>query len=141
MTDDPASWHPILYVVLTVLIIIIIYALYRILEFFLPVSIKLTYRIFRKGRKEFDHYFPKLWALIKRTIDREDTVVKQEVHHHYTPQYDQSNKTQNITDSVYLTREVGQTTDTCVGRCSGCGNEIKSGWKVCPICTQPIEYR
>jgi len=136
--DDPASWHPMIYVLLTVLVIIIIYSLFKILEFFLPISIRLSIRIFRKGRREFNHYFPKLWSVIKGAVDREDKVMKQEVHHHYTPQYDQSKKTQHITDSVYLSREVGQRTNGFISRCSGCGNEVQSGWKVCPVCTRPI---
>jgi len=145
-------------IIFTIIVIIVVF---RILEFYMPRITQLIHRTTPKLHHEVDDFIENLWGMIWGTVKPEQKVVKQEIHHHYSPQYDHSQHSQNIhkttnisnsqtiSDSVYYSKgqtagggdspgripEVGISEEE--GSCSNCGTALQEGWNVCPVCANP----
>lgn len=61
--------------------------------------------------------------------------VKQEIHHHYAPQYDQSQTIGEMKDSVLIKRDGG----TASPACPACGKPVEVGWNVCQFCLAELK--
>jgi len=100
----------------------------------------------------------------RKKEDSKPQIIKQEIHYHYAPQYDQSKSetiTEHITDSVYYKKDPEKLAGKKVGdfetgekdeerpldvekeevrnTCPECGAAVKPGWKICPKCTASLE--
>lgn len=165
--NESEPLYVVLYVVMSIvgiiLSLLILYVLFRLLEIYMPRIIAFFKRTMPKLQQEFDELIDNIMDLVPGSADRERREVKQEIHHHYVPQYDHSHNprnvsqttnitnTQSIRDSVYYSKGEGaggggtgkagvpgMGQQPTVGTCRNCSTQLQAGWSVCPVCTHPI---
>ena len=133
--------------------LILLYFLFKLVEIYMPRIIHFSRWALPRLKHELDELMDNIRDLIPGFENREGKVVRQEIHHHYAPQYDHSHGPQNITrttnisntqtisDSVYYSKGEGTGGQSVAGSCMKCGTSLGIGWLVCPVCTQPIGHR
>jgi len=142
---EPVEW--LLIAILTIIVI-------AVSVFLLVFILKLIRRSMPHVWRTIDRIIPLAGRLIDRLLPDKRAPVKQEIHHHYVPQYDQSQKTENVTDSVYYRRDTaaspgaakespGASGERVPGersgsKCPGCGEALEAHWKVCPGCERRL---
>ena len=129
------SWW--LYPAFLILFLLALFLLWKLLSVILPEFWKMINWFLPKLWHFTEDISPKLWKLIDRTVTGEKEVIRQEIHHHYGPQYQESHTTENVTDSVYIRKEPQMKKQR--QRCGGCGGELEADWVVCPRCAKPLE--
>jgi len=105
MTTESDPMSAVFFIVALIFTLIVFLVVLKLIEEFLPPLSRELDRMIPKVKSEIQNLFPKFWALVKYPVDQKPSVVKQEIHHHYVPQYDQSKKN-NISDSVIYQKVV-----------------------------------
>ncbi len=117
--------------------------LFKLLNLLIPEVWKLLKYIFPKVLRVVELAFTATVAILDRGIELLRTAsgksASQEVHHHYAPQYQHSETTENFRDSVYVKRQGWQAAGGKFTRsCPDCGEPLAGHWVACPGCASSL---